>query len=115
MSSKNVSSEERVPVRKSLRHLIVFQFKLLVDAGRDLILSPLSVIAFIIDAILRPKVSNSLTMRIMKMGRYSDRVINLFNEYSKTGTYTLDDGVSKVENIIQEKWGTEETTSKDTQ
>lgn len=111
MSLKNVSSEERLPIGKSLRHLIVFQFKLLADAARDLLLSPLSVITFIIDAIFRPKLSNSLTLRLMRMGRYSDRIINLFNEYSKTGIYTFDDGVSEFEKIIQKKWGNEEKSN----
>ena len=103
MSLKNVPDEARLPIRKSLRHLIVFQFKLLADALRDLILSPISVMAFLFDAIFRPRLSNSLTLRLMKMGRYSDRVINLFNEYSKAGIYTLDDSVSKVEKVVQEK------------
>ncbi|MBX2847318.1 MAG: hypothetical protein KTR16_03280 [Acidiferrobacterales bacterium] len=106
MSLKNLSGDEPLPIGKSLRHLIVFQFKLLADAGRDLLLSPLSVIVFITDAVFRPKVSNSLTVRLMKMGRYSDRIINLFNEYSKSGVYTFDDGVSEIEDIVQKKNGT---------
>lgn len=39
----------------------------------------------------------------MMMGRKSDRVINLFNEYSKTGIFTLDDGVSEIEKIVKTK------------
>ena len=111
MSLKNLPSEERLSIRKSFRHLVIFQFKLLGDAVRDLVFSPLSVIAFIIDAVFRPKASNSLTMRLMRMGRYSDRIINLFNEYSKTGIYTFDDGVSEFEKIIQKKWGNEEKSN----
>ena len=103
MSVKNVPSESRQSVGKSFRHLIVFQFKLLADAGRDLVLSPLSVMAFFIDALFRPRPSKSLTLRLMMIGRKSDRIINLFNEYSKTGIFTLDDGVSEFEKLMQKK------------
>jgi len=103
MSKNNFSSIRRVPIKMSLRHLIVFQFKLLTDAMRDLMFSPLSIAAFIADAFLRPSAEKSLTFRLMSAGRYSDRVINLFNEYSKTGNYTLDDSVSNFETILNKK------------
>ena len=103
VSLKNAPSEPRLPIRKLFRHLLVFQFKLLVDAGRDLVLSPLSLVVFTIDAVFRPRFSKSLTLRLMILGRKSDRVINLFNEYSKTDIYTLDEGVSDFEKIMQKK------------
>ena len=87
----NVSNEQakkvHVTFRRALRHLIIFQVKLAADAFRDLLLSPLSVAVFLIDALTRPPVENSLYLRLMLLGRHSDRVINLFDEYTDTGEF----------------------------
>ena len=96
MSYENQPDEVRLSIGKSFRHLVIFQFKLLADAVRDLILSPLSIIAFIIDAVFRPRLSKSLSLRLMMMGRYSDRIINLFNEHNKTMDKKSDEKVSKI-------------------
>lgn len=82
-------SDERVRVTagRALRHLIVFQIKLAADALRDLLMSPLSVVVFVIDALTKPAVEDSLYLRLMLMGRRSDRVINLFDEYTDTGEF----------------------------
>jgi len=103
MSLKNVSGDARLPIGKSLQHLVVFQFKLLADAARDFVFSPLSIVAFIIDAVFRPRLSKSLTLRLMMMGRHSDRIINLFNAYNETDIYTPDDDISEIEKIKQHK------------
>ena len=104
MSLREMSADARLPIRKSLRHLIVFQFKLLADALRDLLLSPLSIIVFLIDALVRPEVAKSLTVKLMMAGRHSDRIINLFDEYSnKDKHFTLDDGVDEFETIVQNR------------
>ncbi len=88
-------SEERVRVTagRALRHLIVFQLKLAADAFRDLLLSPLSVVVFIIDALNKPAVEDSLYLRLMLMGRHSDRMINLFDEYTDTGEFRAEGGI----------------------
>lgn len=103
MSIKKSAPDDKVSFRKSLLHLIVFQFKLLADALRDFLLSPISVVAFILDVIIRPKASKSFTYKLMKAGQRTDRTINLFNEYDKAGNYTLDDSASSIEALVQEK------------
>ena len=37
---------------------------------------------------------------MMLLGRRSDRVINLFNEYTGSGEYTIDETVAEVENVL---------------
>ena len=86
---------------RALRHLLVFQVKLGVDALRDLILSPLSIAVFLIDSVRTPRVQDSLYLRLMTMGRRSDRVINLFDEYTQGGHYTIDETISHLEDALQ--------------
>ena len=95
--------DEPLPFKRTFRHLIVFQIKLLVDAVRDILFSPLSLTAFIIDSITRPKAKDSLSLRLMKLGQRSDRVINLFNEYSNDGDYTIDHTVKEMETVLQKE------------
>jgi hypothetical protein len=88
-------------VGKGLRHLLFFQVKLALDALRDFLLSPLSVGAFLLDAITRPPYERSLTYRLMLLGRRSDRVINLFDEHGEGGHYTVDETLGSVEQSLQ--------------
>ncbi len=67
----------------SLWRLILFQFKLAADAIRDFLLSPISIILFIIDVVLKPDREDSYFEKLMRAGRHSDRLINLFDEYTE--------------------------------
>jgi hypothetical protein len=99
-SKSSADSEPEVTGRRALRHLLVFQFKLAMDALRDFALSPLSIIVFIIDAIRKPKIEDSLYLRLMAVGRQSDRIINLFDEYSGEGHYTVDKTLAEFEEVV---------------
>ncbi len=68
--------------KTSLKRLIIFQFKLAADALRDFLLSPISILMFILDMILRPD-GASYFDRLMSVGRKSDHLINLFEEHSQ--------------------------------
>ncbi len=85
---------------RALRHLLVFQLKLALDALRDLALSPLSIAVFVLDALRRPTLENSLYLKLMRLGQRSDRLINLFDEYGELGHYTVDQAVSEVEEAL---------------
>lgn len=85
---------------RALRQLVVFQLKLALDALRDLAFSPLSIAAFIVDALTRPQLERSLSHRIMLLGRRSDRVINLFGEYGEEEHYTVDRTFGEVEEAV---------------
>ncbi|WP_439102672.1 hypothetical protein [Congregibacter sp.] len=93
--------DERVATSAALRHVLVFQLKLAADALRDFLLSPLSLIAFIIDAVTRPKVEHSLYLRLMLLGRRSDRMINLFDDHADSGELTIDRAVDEVEEMLR--------------
>ncbi len=103
MPLESLPPNEPLPFRRTFRHLIVFQIKLFVDAVRDVLFSPLSLVAFIIDSLMRPKAKDSLSLRLMHLGQRSDRVINLFNEYSDNGDYTIDHTVKEVETVLQKE------------
>lgn len=75
---------KKINTRKALRSLIIFQLKLAADALRDLIMSPVSIIVFLMDLVLRPDEQNSHYNELMKFGRKTDRWINLFEEYDES-------------------------------
>lgn len=94
-------SETRVRSSTALRHVLVFQLKLAADAFRDFLLSPLSIVAFAIDVVRRPKVKNSLYLRLMLLGRRSDHFINLFDDYRDSGNFTIDHAVDELEELLR--------------
>ena len=57
---------------------IIFQFKLGLDAIRDLLLSPVSIVALLIDLISKKPPEEGYFYRLMIWGRFSDHWINLF-------------------------------------
>lgn len=62
-----------------IRDALVFQLKLMADATRDLLLSPLSIIAVVVDLLSHPSSNEqSYFYRLLRMGRSSERWINLF-------------------------------------
>jgi hypothetical protein len=93
-------TEQQVSTGKALRHLVVFQIKLALDAIRDVALSPISIIVFALDVFRQPSVEDSLYLRLMSAGRQSDRIINLFDEYSDQGHYTVDETLAGVEEAV---------------
>ncbi len=94
------SSKAEVTTAHALRHLLVFQVKLLADALRDLLLSPVSVLVFIIDAMRNPRLEDSLYLRLMLLGRQSDRAINLFDEHKDAGHFTVDQAIEELEAMV---------------
>ena len=91
----------RVTSGYALRHVLVFQLKLAADAARDFLLSPLSVIAFLLDMLRKPSVENSLYVRLMLLGRRSDRIINLFDDQRDSGEFTIDRAVDELEELLR--------------
>jgi len=69
-----------------LRKLLVFQFKLYLDAFRDLFLSALSLFAFVLDAVLNLSGPDSFFERVLAFGRRTEKTINLFNQYEESET-----------------------------
>ncbi len=82
---------------KALRHLVAFQIKLAADALRDLVMSPLSILVFFLDALRKPTLEDSFYLRLMVVGRRTDRFINLFDEYKDKGHATMDEAIETLE------------------
>ncbi len=93
-------SKAEVTTGQAFRHLLVFQTKLLADALRDLVLSPVSVLVFFIDAIRKPPLEDSLYLKLMLVGRRSDQLINLFDEHKDAGHFTVDQATEELEQIV---------------
>ena len=96
----SAESKAHVTRVQALRHLLVFQIKLLADALRDFLISPISVLVFVIDAIRRPTLEDSLYLKLMLVGRRSDRMINLFDEQKDAGHFTVDHAIEELEQRV---------------
>jgi hypothetical protein len=62
--------------------MFVFQVKLAMDAVRDLLLSPVSIICGLVDILKGNSLSNSYFHRLMTLGQQSDGWLNLFGKHS---------------------------------
>jgi hypothetical protein len=94
------NSKAQVTTSHALRHLVVFLVKLGADALRDLVMSPVSVLVFLIDAVRKPTLEDSLYLRLMLMGRHSDRLINLFDEHKVAGNFTVDEAIEELAGLV---------------
>ncbi|MEH6556743.1 MAG: hypothetical protein V7459_03680 [Oceanicoccus sp.] len=61
---------------------IIFQIKLGLDAGRDLILSPIAIVCTVIDLIRGPGKKRGYFHRLMNIGHRTDVWLNLFGPHS---------------------------------
>ncbi|MFT4927807.1 MAG: hypothetical protein ACI8WB_003921 [Phenylobacterium sp.] len=87
-----------------IKQAMIFQLKLGLDALRDLLLSPVSIVAVIIDVLLRHDRKDSLFLRLMKYGRLSDHWINLFDTkelHDKHTNKSVDYWLGQVEQAVK--------------
>lgn len=97
-----------------LRDVAVFQFKLLVDGFRDLLLVPFSLIAALIDLVGRGQRSGQHFYDVVLLGRRSEKWINLFGAADRIINHAphrdhdeepgLDDFVGKVESLVVDQY-----------
>jgi len=66
-----------------IRDMFIFQVKLAMDAIRDLLLSPASIICGLIDIVKGYSISQSYFHKLMNLGQQSDSWLNLFGKNSK--------------------------------
>lgn len=83
-------SNKRFPV---LRDVIVFQAKLLVDGLRDLLLSPVSIFAALIDLLVPGDDGGKRFYGVVRFGRRTERWINLFGAADRQDPDTPASGV----------------------
>ena len=104
--------EQQVVVRSSRSKLvyrvILFQFKLAADGIRDLLLSPLSIIAGILGILFSSNDPHYYLNKLLKTGQASDRWINLFDtEHPRKQTNsrdTLDGLARRFEEVVRKDY-----------
>ena len=65
-----------------LRDVVIFQIRLAMDGLRDLVLSPVSILAALAGILFSRKDPHKFFRRLMALGQRSDVFINLFNAHS---------------------------------
>lgn len=73
---------KRFPV---LHDVVVFQFKLFVDGLRDLLISPVSIFAALVDLLVPGDDGGKRFYAVVRYGRRTERWINLFGAADKAG------------------------------
>ena len=68
-----------------IRDVAVFQLKLAVDGLRDLLLSPISLLAALADLVLGRRGSRRRFYEVVRFGRRTERWINLFGAADRLG------------------------------
>lgn len=78
MPSDAMPSDSNNPRSVVLRDLLLFQMKLWLDGLKDVVLSPLSIVACILDVLFRRTDSSSLFYGVMRLGERFDLWLNLY-------------------------------------
>jgi len=99
--SSALEAEHHVSRRRVMRRMFLFQFKLLADGVRDLILSPLSILAVLLGLIAGNKEPDKYFNRLLRFGRRSDIWINLFDAHK--GKHTSNAWIAPIEEKMKQK------------
>lgn len=74
----NADNSSQSQFWKLFKSVLVFQFRLLMDGVRDLLLSPLAIVLALIGLVLKPNNPGIYFNQLMRFGRKTDVWINLF-------------------------------------
>jgi hypothetical protein len=94
-----------------VRSLLIFQVKLAVDALRDILLSPVSIVASLIDLVDGRKGKDSYFEMLMTFGRNSESKINLFGQHDGE-KQTIDNILNQVEDVLRKEYKQGDITAK---
>lgn len=84
-----------------LRDMLAFQFKLMVDGIRDLMLSPMSIFAALAGVLFLPEDPGKWFYKTLRLGKRSEEWINLFGaESNEPDSISTDTYIRKVEDAI---------------
>ena len=100
-----------------MRDVVVFQLKMLLDNVRDLVLMPVSLVAALIDLILRGEREGARFYKVLRWGAHSEDVIDVYSaiehhergDFKVSPNYTVDGVIARLENVLKrevEKGGT---------
>ena len=119
-----MNSELSIPPRtdpddrwKFVRDVAVFQLKLLLDNVRDLVLMPISLVAALIDFVLRGEREGSRFYKVLRWGAHSEEMIDVYSaikdhepgDFKVNPGYTVDGVIARLEGVLKrevEKGGT---------
>lgn len=91
-----------------LRDVLVFQLKLLIDAVRDLVLSPVSVVAGVVDLLSGDRAPGRWFYRVLAFGGRTDAWIDLFGTPERPGAHaadvTVDSLVAHLERLVVDEY-----------
>jgi hypothetical protein len=89
-----------------IRDLLAFQLKLAADALRDFVISPIALVAGVIDLVRGGDRSGELFHAVLAAGRRSERIINLFGEESlaEGEKSSIDALVGRFEKLVVEQY-----------
>jgi len=101
-----------------IRDMLIFQIKLAMDAIRDLLLSPVSIVCGLVDILKGHSLSRSYFHKLMDFGHQTDSWLNLFGSHSKDAQnlnvmgsqkskadVNVDQLFSQVESLLKEQHG----------
>jgi hypothetical protein len=77
-------NEPDIPRWALIRDMLIFQIKLAMDAIRDLLLSPASIVCGLIDIFKGHSISKSYFHKLMHLGQKSDSWLNLFGNHNNS-------------------------------
>jgi len=99
-----------------IRDVLVFQMKLAMDAIRDLLLSPVSIVCALIDVFKGHSLSQSYFQKLMVFGHKTDTWLNLFGNHDtddlnleehqvEKKDVSVDQLFNQVESLLKEQHG----------
>ena len=100
-----------------MRDVVVFQLKMFLDNGRDLVLMPVALVAALSDLVLRGDREGARFYQVLRWGWHSEKVIDVYSaiEHQEAGdfeisrAYTVDGVIARLESVVTrevEKGGT---------
>ncbi len=109
-----MTNEDKKDIWVKTRELLLFQLKLFADAARDLLLSPVAIVCYILDLSHDGPKKDSHFEKLMAFGRRTDHHINLFKHSRsyKKGMMTVDDAAKVVEDTLVNELKTGQLTEK---
>jgi hypothetical protein len=99
------------------RDVAVFQLKMFLDNVRDLVLMPVSLVAAVIDLIIKGEREGALFYKVLRWGSHSEDVIDVYSaikdhdpgSFKVSPAYTVDAVIERLEGVVVrevEKGGT---------
>ena len=103
------------PTRWELIHdVAIFQVKLAIDALRDLLISPISIVAGLIDLVIGRKHFNGYFYNVLRTGQLSEDWISLFSQADRWAPQSdgpgdvdigvVDDHIDRLKRLIMEQY-----------